>query len=170
MAIVNLDKVQAKYVGNLESVVFDTDVTNGIVFHLGELVSGERELHTVRVPDEDSIEKDPLLLHASPEVMYDPRKSSLKSFVLEKGKAGRAYYLTAGDVITLTEDLFTDKPVVGEYVVPTPGSNKLSPSADGTVTKGDDSKIEPRFKAKVIEETTLGFDGDKAYVIKVEKA
>lgn len=170
MAIVQLEKVAAKYNGNLESVVFETDVTNGIVLHLGGLVPGQRELHQARIPDDESIQKDPLLLHASPEVMYDPRKSSLKDFVLEKGKAGRCYYLSPGDVIALTEDLFTSTPKVGEYVVPAPGSNKLAPSADGMATISGGDKVEPRFRAKVIEETVLGFDSDKAFVIKVEKA
>src|SRR5574342_743912 len=104
MAIVRLDKVQASYNGNLESVKFATDVTNGGFAKLGSLVAGERELHNAVLPTD--VTTDVIVLHATPEVMVDPRQQSLSAFVLTAGKAGRAYHLVEGDVVTLTVDLF----------------------------------------------------------------
>lgn len=167
MPIVRLDKVQAAYNGNLESIVFGADATNGLFVHLGALQAGETEVHQVVAPSFATIEKEEVILHASPEVMYDPRKQSLEDFVLEAGQVGRGYHLVPGDVITLTADLFTATPTVGEYVVPDGnGSMKLTPSADGTATDGTNT-YNPRFVAKVIEQTTLGVTGQTAYAIKV---
>lgn len=167
MAIVNLDKVAGIH---LESVQHTSDMTNGLFFHAGDLVEGEQDLVNVKVPSEASYEEEPILLHASPEVMYDPRKSGLADFVLEAGEAGRAYYLEVGDIVQLTDDLFTAAPTVGEYVVPDGnGSMNLAPSADGTQTIGT-ATYTPRFKAKVIEQTNLGANNDIAYAIRVEKA
>ncbi|WEG18508.1 hypothetical protein PQ478_08500 [Alkalihalophilus pseudofirmus] len=165
MAIVNLDKIQAKKVGNLEHLVFTQDVTNGVFAHAGELVqglvSGDGEAVKAVVPTEESIVTDEVILHASPELEYDPRKAGLKHFKLEAGEVGRGYHLTAGDIVTLTADLFEGTPVVNEYVVPQAASMKLAPAAELGNT---------RFAAKVIEKTVLGFDGAEAYAIKVVKA
>lgn len=170
MPIVRLDKVQAAYNGNLESIVFGANATNGLFVHLGALKAGETEVHEVVAPSFATLEKEEVILHASPEVMYDPRKQSLADFVLEAGEVGRGYHLTAGDVITLTADLFTATPTVDEYVVPDGnGSMKLTPSADGTASDGGNT-YNPRFVAKVIEQTTLGANAQTAYAIKVVKA
>jgi hypothetical protein len=170
MAIVRLDKVQSKKYGNLESVKHSANLTNGLFFHVGALVAGERELKEVAVPSTTTFEKAEVVLHASPEVMYDPRKGGLKDYVLEAGEAGRAYHLVPGDIVTLTSDLFTAAPTVGQYVVTDgSGSMKLAPSTDGTQVISTVTYT-PRFKAKVIEQTTLGYDGTTAYAIQVEKA
>jgi hypothetical protein len=167
MAIVRLDKVNAAYSGNLESLKFGADATNGLFVHVGNLVTGERELHDVVAPSATTFEKQEVVLHASPEVMYDERKYKLADFVLDAGVAGRGYHLTEGDVVTLTSDLFTAAPTVGQFVVPDDASSmKLKPSADGTVTVGT-TVYNPKFQAKVIEQTTL--DGATAYAIKVLK-
>jgi hypothetical protein len=169
MAIVNLDKVQAKKYGNLESVKHSVSMTNGLFFHVGALVAGETELRDIVAPSTATFEDEEVVLHASSEVMYDPRKSGLKDYLLEAGDAGRAYHLTEGDIVTLTEDLFTAAPTVGQYVVPDGnGSLKLAPSANGTQTISTVTYT-PRFRAKVIEQTTLGYDGTTAYAIQVEK-
>jgi hypothetical protein len=157
MAIVRLDKVQSIYSGNLESLVFAEDQTNGVFAHVGGLVAGERELVNAVQPDATSVATEEVVLHASPEVMYDERKYRLEDFVLKTGQAGRGYHLTEGDIITLTEDLFASAPTVNQFVVAAADSWILAPSADGSGSK---------FVAEVIEQTTL--DGHNAFAIKVK--
>jgi hypothetical protein len=177
MAIVNLDKVQAKKYGNLESVKHSADLTNGLFFALGNLVAGETELREASVINESASAtsastSEEIVLHASSEVMYDPRKSGLKDFVLTAGDAGRAYHLTVGDIVTLTSDLFTSAPTVGQFaVIAIDGSMKLRPSTDGTALASDGlATINPRLVFEVIEQTTLGYDGTTAYALQVTKA
>jgi hypothetical protein len=168
--IVRLDKVKASYNGNLENVKHSAVLENGRLFHLGALVVGETELREVRVPAVASFEKDPVVILAHPEIDSDPRKAGLKDFSLPIGKAGRAYHLEVGDIVTLTADAFTATPTVGQYaVVDGNGSLKLAPSTDGKQTIAT-IVYSPRFVAKVIESTKLGYDGTVAYAIQVEKA
>ncbi len=156
MAIVNLDKVHASYNGNLESLKFATDQTNGVFAHVGDLVAGEREVKNAVQPTESTVENEEVVLLAAPELMYDERKYRLEDFTLKAGVAGRAYHLVKGDIVSLTEDLFNSTPVVGEYVVSMYGSWNLEPSADGTVLASDGTtSLTPAFKAEVIEQGTL---------------
>ena len=164
MAVIRLNKITGDH---LESVVHTEDMVNGLFVQLGELVEGETELYEVKVPATESDLVDEFLLHATPEVDPDPRKAGLKHFVVEAGTAGRTYHLERGDVITLTEDLIDETPVVGEYVIPQVGSLKLVASAD---KKADASGIEPSLVLKVERETTLGYENDKAYQLRVIKA
>jgi len=160
MAIVNLDKIQARKTGNLSSVVFEEVVKNGAVFHLGALVAGERELHEVVKPTAETIDALPLVLHASVEMGYNPREYALKHFELAVGEEGRGVHLEEGDIFQLTTDAFSATPVVGEFVVPQAGSFQLAPAAAMGTT---------RFVGKVIESTVLGFDGQPAFAIQVVK-
>lgn len=169
MAIVNLDKVHSSYTGNLESLQFAADKTNGVFAHVGDLVAGERELKQAVQPTEATVEDQAVVLHASPEVMYDERKYRLEDFVLEAGQPGRAYHLTVGDIVTLTDDLFSAAPTVGEFAVSQYGADILAPSADGTILAGDGTTpLTPKFRAKVIEQTQL--DGKNAFAIQVVSA
>lgn len=157
MAVIRLDKVQSVYHGNLESVKLAADATNGVFVKLNGLVAGEREVKNgVAVAD---VTKDTVLLLSAPEVMYDPRKKGLKDFVIEAGVATRAYHLSVGDIITLTEDLFVGTPVVGEYAAPANGDFKLHAAAD--LTAGS------RVAFEVIEKTVLGAEATTAYAIQV---
>jgi hypothetical protein len=165
MAVVRLDKIAGVH---LESIVHTEDMTNGLFVQLGNLVDGETELYEVEVPQTDDDLKKEFLLHATPEVMADPRKAGLKHFVVEKGDAGRAYHLTKGDVITLTADLIDGTPVVGKYVVPQVGSLKLEASEDGL--GGSDGQQEVSLVWEVIQKTTLGYDAAEAYVLRAVKA
>lgn len=159
MAIVNLDKVAGVH---LSSIVAEEDLTNGLFGQLGDLIEGEKEAYEF-LPITDVT--DEVILHSTPEVMYDPRKKGLKDFVLPAGTVGRGYHLERGDIITFTEDLFTDTPTVGEFVVPQVGSRKLTTSVDGTV-EVEGSPVKPSLVFKVIEETTLGFEATTAYALR----
>lgn len=159
MAIVRSDKIQAGYNGNMESIKFAAQITNGYVCHVGSLVAGERELKTAVKPTTESIATKEIVMVIAPEVVYDSQKVGLKDFTIPAGQAARAYHFTEGDIVTLTVDLFTATPTVGEFVVPANDSWLLAPIADPTGV---------RFVAEVIEKTTLGYDATEAYAIEVK--
>lgn len=173
MAIIRLDKVRSGLVGHIESVVNETeDMLNGYVFHLGDLVAGERELSKVKKVTAATLDGvEPIVMLADAEAMKHPDHRYLEHFKLEKGKIGRAFFLDPGDVITMTADLFTDALTVGRYAIPaTDGSMKLSPSADGTAGAGADegSIAGSRLVFKVIGSTKL--HGHGAYELRVVKS
>jgi hypothetical protein len=152
MAIVRLDKITGNHLSNGRNA---TDVMlNGYFVELGGLVAGERELYDVTAPAE--VLTTEVLLHATPEVMYDPRLQALEDFFVEVGAECRLYHLTVGDIITLTEDLFTAPPVVGAIVSPQVGAYEL-----GAVVAG------ARLTFEVIEATQLGFNRVPAYAVRV---
>lgn len=165
MAVIRLDKITG---GHLESVKHTAVMTNGLFVQLGDLVDGETELYQVAVPQTDEDLAKEFLLHATPEVMADPRQAGLKHFVVEAGDAGRAYHLVKGDVITLTADLIDGTPVVGEFAVPQTGSLKLETSPDGK--GGSTGAIEVSLVLEVVRKTMLGYDGTDAYQMRVVKA
>lgn len=156
---VRLDKCQAVYAGNIESVVHTAELQNGMVINLGDLKAGERELREVAVPATATLGSEEVLLVYSPEVMYDERKT-LADFTIPAGTPARAYHLTVGDIFTITDDGITGSTVVGQYVVPANGSLRLTAAAD--LSGGT------RFAGKVIAKET--FNGVAASVIQVVKA
>lgn len=137
--IVRKDKLLAGYNGNLESVIIhdssDEEVatSNGVFVTVGGLLDGHREIKKATLASEATKSEDVLLVHNS-EVMYDERLNKLEDFIIEKGKAARAYRLYDGDIITLTEDLFDDD--VAE-------DDELIVKANGLLGKGDteDAKV-----------------------------
>lgn len=151
--IVNLDKIQAKKVGNLESLQYTADVANGSVAMVGDLVTGERELKNVVVPATAKLTSDEVVLIASPEVNYLPGKS-LEDFVNLANQPMRAYHLTIGDIFTISDDGIDGTTVVDQYVIPQNASLKLAAAAD--LTGGT------RFAAKVISKGNIGFGNAKA--------
>lgn len=153
MAIVRLDKIAGIH---LESIKANEVLKNGYFVELGGFVAGESELREAgKVAD---VAGD-IVFHATAEVDPDPRRAGLKHFEIEAGKAGRAYRLVKGDIMTLTADLFTAIPAVGEKQAPQVGSFLLGDSL------GTESVV-----VKVLAETTLGFDAEQAFVVQVIKA
>lgn len=152
MAIVRLDKIAGTHLSNGRHA---TDVMlNGYFVELGGLVAGERETYNITAPAD--VLTTEVLLHATPEVMYDPRQSALEDFFVEVGEECRLYHLTVGDIVTLTEDLFTAPPAVGAVLSPQVGSYLL-----GAVVAG------ARLTLEVIEATTLGFNNVPAFAVRV---
>lgn len=141
---VRLDKVQAVYGGNIESVVLDVDTKNGEHVSIGGLSTMGREVVTADAPTD--VTKDEVLIVASEEIVYDERLTT-KDFVLKAGKPARAYHYTVGDIVTITDDNINGTSVVNQYLIPVNGSMKLAPAAD--LTAGT------RFAALVIEKTKL---------------
>ena len=138
MSIVWRDKVSSSYNGNIESVLIVDDVkaekptpeeaTNGVFVTLGGLAGMGREVKYAKLgADTDG---DALLV-ASPEVLYEAGKE-IDDFVNEAKKVARAFRLADGDVISLTEDLITGTPAVGEtFIVGADGKLVKSASEDG---------------------------------------
>ena len=152
MAIVRLDKIAGNHLSNGRHA---TDVMlNGYFVELGGLVAGERETYNITAPAD--VLATVVLLHASPEVMYDPRQSALEDFFVEIGEECRLYHLTVGDIVTLTEDLFTAPVAVGDVLSAQVGSYKLGALVAGA-----------RVTFEVIEATTLGFNNIPAYAVRV---
>lgn len=157
MAIVRLDKIAGTH---LESVKAEVELKNGYFVELGALVAGESELRVATAPTD--IENGDIVFHASPEVDADPRKAGFKHFVVEAGKAGRAYRLEKGDIVTLTVDLFADVPAEGDILAPQVGAF--------TLAEFDALSATPAIQVRVLQETTLGFDAQKAFAVQVVKA
>jgi len=155
MAIVRLDKITGNHLSNGRHA---TEVMlNGYFVELGGLVAGERETYDITAPAE--VLTTEVLLHATPEVMYDPRQSALEDFFVEVGAECRLYHLNVGDIITLTEDLFVASPSVGDIVSPQVAGLKL-----GAVVVG------ARLTFEVIEATQLGFNRVPAFALRVVTA
>ena len=164
MAIIRVDKAQATTAGNLVSFVVPaaTTLRNGHVFNLGALVANERELHTIAAPAAGTLATAEVLINATPEVMYGVEDIPLANFQLTAGEVGRGFHMSVGDVYTVTDDLITGNPVVGEFVVAADGVYTLAAAA------ADPGNT--RFLGQIIEETTLGFDQDQAWAFRVIKA
>ena len=161
MAIIRIDKAQATYAGNIVSFEAPANMTNGLVFNLDGLKTGEREVYEIEKPATASLETAEVLIHATPEVVYESEKVSLEDFELKKDKVGRGFHMTAGDIFTVTDDLITGDPAVGEYVVAANDSWKLAASATMT---------DNRFVGEIIEKTTLGFEHKDAWTFRVVRA
>ena len=132
MSIVWRDKVLSSYNGNIESVLIqDGEVPNGVFVTLGELADKGRE---VKVATLGADGDGDALLVASPEVLYEAGKE-LDDFVNEAGKVARAFRLADGDVISLTADLITGEPAVGEtFIVGADGKLAKSVAEEGEET------------------------------------
>lgn len=167
MAIVRKDKMLAGYNGNLESVILhdkagkQVESTNGVFVFVEGLLEGQREVKKGVLADVADVAKDVLLIHNS-EVMYDERKYKLADFVIEEGKAARAYRLYDGDIITLTKDLFTQTVAVGD---------KLAVKANGKLGK---VTVEQLGNAKVVFEVieNSGYELDikmEAFAVQVSR-
>lgn len=156
--IVNLNKIQASYNGNIESVKYASALNQGSLITLGALVSGETEVYTAVVPAAATLATEEVLLVASPEVLYDSAGKNLGDYRNAANAISRAYHLTIGDTFTVTGDAFSAAPTAGQYAIAANVVFTLTPSA----VIGTD-----RFSAYVVRQTTLGFDENTAWELRV---
>ena len=167
--VVRLDKLQSVYSGNLEHLInTEEDMDNGLVCFAGELFEGgivdglnilPREIVKVAKPTAENIKTDPLVLIASDPVVKDARTvTSRADFYNVQNRPMKGYILKDGDIITITKEAFEGEPEVNKYLAPVADSYKL------TVT---DTMPETRFKAILIEKTTLTWENTEAYAFKV---
>ncbi|WP_405168525.1 hypothetical protein [Paenibacillus sp. FSL H3-0286] len=142
---VRLDKMQATYSGNIESVLLNVDLENGAITTIGGLVDGKREVVHGATPVNVSAEE--VLLVASPEIVYESDKHNILDFVNKAGKPARAYHYAVGDTVTITDNMITGTSVKNQYLIPENGSAKLKAVATLTDTT--------RFAAQVLEKVKL---------------
>ena len=165
MAIVRLDKIQAIYSGNIESILpQDHHVgidrfQNGVPVKLVQLAPDEREVYIV---EPVTAVGEEVLIHATPEVSYGPWDIPLANFELRADQVGRAYHFTEGDVFSITLDLVTETADadVGNFLVADINNEWMWESVNAIPAN-------TRFAAEIIEETTLGFDQDDAIAVRV---
>jgi len=109
-----------------------TEIENGSVLKLGDLVEGESEVYIGGdVAADDDL--DSVVLIASPEVMYDERKRNLDEYINEKDKAARGYHIHPGDTFSVTKEALTGvtTPKAGNIVELTAGT-KLNVAESAT--------------------------------------
>ena len=111
MAKANLDKVNAKKHGNIETVVATVDLPNGSLVALGDMITGEREAFHAEAPDNAK----ELLLVVAPEVKFDESLDQL-DYTTKAGEAVRAYHLAEGDLFQVEQTLFAVAPKKGDVV------------------------------------------------------
>lgn len=164
MAIVRKDILLAGYHGNLESVIIEkggvaVESTNGVFVEVGKYLDGQRETKHAELAKDAT--KEVVFIHNS-EVMADPRLQKLADFRIKQGKVARGYRLNAGDVITLTVDLFAGAVAVGDVLVA---------KADGLLAKATDvEKTSAKILFTVVED--CGFELHqtmKAFAVEVSR-
>lgn len=147
MTKVNLDKLQAKSNGNIETVIAGTELGNGALVALGERKG--REAMEAVAPSNTA----ELLLVAAPEVQYDETKDQLDT-TTPAGKEVRAYHLTEGDLFQVEKALFDAPASVGDVVT-------------GNADYGYTANVDSRTTFKVDAETKFGHDRRDMYLLRV---
>lgn len=134
--VVELNKVQSVYFGggHIHSVrVPANGLENGNVVKLGANEATEYEVRAATT----ATKNDKVVLIANPAIGYDEstKGSTLESnYAMEQGEVVRAYDLTIGDEISVSEEGFTTKPTaVGDIVVAS-GYKLTKDTAAGTGT------------------------------------
>ena len=109
-----------------------TEIDNGNVLLLGDLMEGEREIYEGAAPAANS-DLTEVVLVDSPEVMYDERKRNLDDYYNVAGKPCRGYRLHKWDVFSVTKDALdgVEEPEIGN-VVELKAGTKLNVAASAT--------------------------------------
>lgn len=109
-----------------------TEIDNGNVLKVGDLMDGEREIYIGTAVAANDDLKDIVLL-AAPEVMYDERLNSLDDYYNVANKAIRGYRFHDGQIFSLTKEALAGKttPEVGDIVELAAGT-KLNVAASAT--------------------------------------
>lgn len=152
MAKANLDKLQAKSNGNIQTVVATVALPNGSVVALGDMVAGEREQFAAVAPAAAA----ELLLVVAPEVKADESLDQL-DITTAIGKPVRAYHLAKGDMFQVERSLFDVAPTKGAIVT---GSATYGYKAYNATTP-------EKTTFKVEELTTFGHDARPMALLRV---
>lgn len=109
-----------------------TEIDNGNVLLLGDLMEGEREIYEGAAPAANS-DLTEVVLVDSPEVMYDERYRNLDDYYNVAGKPCRGYRLHKWDVFSVTKDALDGvaEPAIGN-VVELKAGTKLNVAASAT--------------------------------------
>jgi len=155
--MMNLEKCQAIYVGNISNLVHDDVVTQGSVLAVGDL-SDKKGVYEAKVPATATLETDTFVLVFNDETIYH-KFSNISDFVtMDAGTILRGYHMTVGEEFVIAESLLAGEPTVGQFLVPADGTTKLTPSATG---------MDVNFVVKVVEKTTIGYEKVDAWRVRV---
>lgn len=170
-AVVRLDKMQATYAGNIESVKFydatnaPAAIENGRVVALAGLVSGERDIMKGVAPAAAS---DKVVLVAGVELMADQTVThGVDEYENPANKPFRAFHLYEGDIFSVSYnalDLIGSAPVVGNFVAVQAGSTKLKEYTGASLP------ADAAFVGKIIATEKWGIRQIPLAVIQVIKA
>lgn len=135
MAKANLDKVQASYNGNIETVVASVDLPNGSLVALGEAFGTtfgqDREAMVAVAPSAT----EELLLVVAPEVEYDNKTNwDELDRINKKDLPVRAYHLVKGDKFQVELSLFDAAPAQDDVVTGAPNYGYTA-AAGAEITK-----------------------------------
>ncbi len=94
-----------------------TEIDNGHVLAMGDLLDGEREIFEATAV-EASTPLEKVVFVASPEVMYPVGEYALDAFYNAAGAPCRAYRFHSGDIFSVTKDALDGAatPAVGDVV------------------------------------------------------
>ena len=158
MSMINLEKCQAIYNGNISNVVHSAVLQNGYVVNLG--TKSTDDVHNVVVPATATLTSAEALLIFNDETSYEVGKA-ITDYSIAIGTKARAYHLTVGDKVLFQASLLTGTPAVGKYLI----------TANGVMTLAvaDDLTGNTRLALVIEEEDTIGFDRAVAWRARVIK-
>lgn len=114
MAYIILDKIEASQ--HIETIISATDLKNGQFVTLGKLAQLDNNGEAIQVTEMVADDED-IVLHASVPLVYEDFTNEM-DFVLKAGKAGRAYRIKDGNVVSFSKDLVTGTIEVDKFVKP----------------------------------------------------
>lgn len=129
--------VSVKYMGSSGDT--PTEIDNGHVLKVTELMEGEREVYKGVDVAADTPVGDVVLV-TSVEVMYDERMRNLDEYYNEAGKICRGYRLHSGDIFSVTAEALDGTPTVG-HVVELAAGTKMKDVASATESTTTIGKI-----------------------------
>lgn len=156
-AVVRTDKMAGTDVRSyLASVIYlgvdgktETEIENGNIVELGDLISGEREVYAAKAPT-GTFDETKMALVANPEVMYEEDKRDLADYYNEAGKIIRVYKVHVGDIFSVTEEAFDGKVEKGAFVDTKANSTKLASAESGKLKVIDIENV-GKYKYYVIQ-------------------
>lgn len=154
--MINLEKCQAIYNGNISNVVHTAVMENGYVVNLG--AKSTDDVHEVSVPATATLGSAEACLIFNDETSYDVGKS-ISDYSIAIGEKARAYHLTVGDKVLFDAQVLDGVPVAGKFLIPQNASMKLIVADD--LTGGT------RLAFEIEEEDTIGFDRRAAWRARV---
>ena len=145
------------------NLVHDAELENGSVLGQGAIDTSIRgnEVFTATTPATANLGSEIFFIAYNDDYGYEDRTTA-SDYKIAAGEIIMGVIPENGQRFVMSEDLFSSAPTVGEYVVPADGSVLFAPAAD--LTGGT------KLYAKVLQETTIGYDKTTAYKIEVRLA
>jgi hypothetical protein len=127
--MMNLEKCQAIYVGNIENVQHSATMKNGSFVNLGAKIKDD--VYAVAVPATATLGTEEVLVIFDDETQAEAGKT-ISDFRVPANTPSRAYRMAIGDSFLLENADFTGTAVVGQFLVPVNGT--ITPAISATPT------------------------------------